>query len=385
MDGVAQRTRIAGETMRVCVVGGIFERAADYRARHALTPETILVDGLRSRGLDVSAVGHSSFRAPAGYDVVHVHHFGRAAMLMAALSGRVPFVFTGHAGALLCGYDRSRARRLAFAYVARNADALVALSEAEERFLRRQRGAGGAVVYRIPNGIPAETFPLREPDENERCAQPRQILYVGQLVQLKGVDVLLSSLREVVRHHNVHLVLAYQNGALEAEYKQLAVDLQVAGSVSFIGLVTPAALSRLYRASELVVLPSFAESLPSVVTEALLSGTPVVASRVGGIPDQVGEFGRVVEPGDVRQLAYAMRDVLERSGWFRARAADMREYAMRRFGVTSMVDRHVAAYESVCTVGARRPGLGRSFSHVPALMATELYWSRWKHAQAVQP
>ena len=99
------------------------------------------------------------------------------------------------------------------------------------------------------------------------------------------------------RQRNVHLRLVYQNGeVLETVYQRMVEELGIGQDVEFVGILGPAELAEEYQRADVLVLPSLAECLPSVVTEALLSGTPVVASAVGGIPEQVGEYGRVIPP-----------------------------------------------------------------------------------------
>ena len=120
--------------MRICLVGGIFDRPAAVRSRQLVTPETVLLDGLRKAGVEVHAVGHAGFQPSDDYDIVHVHHFGRAAVKMASSRSRARAVFTGHNGLIPTGWERSWLRRYAFQYVVDNVEAYVALSHAEARY-----------------------------------------------------------------------------------------------------------------------------------------------------------------------------------------------------------------------------------------------------------
>jgi len=115
--------------------------------------------------------------------------------------------------------------------------------------------------------------------------------------------------------------------------------------VKSLGVVSPEEVARCLRVANLYVHPSRADTFPTGVLEALASGTPVVASRVGGIPEQVTqETGVLVEPGDPAALAAAIesllddRDRLERMG--RAAAADARE----RFSLDRQLDAYAALY-----------------------------------------
>ena len=103
---------------------------------------------------------------------------------------------------------------------------------------------------------------------------------------------------------------------MEAKLRQQANDLGIAEHVEFVGIRGPSELAEEYHQADLLVLPSFADCLPSVVTEAFLCGTPVVAGGVCGVPEQVGPYGLAVPPGDSVALANAMETILaDRPRW----------------------------------------------------------------------
>jgi len=357
--------------MKICLVGGIFDRVEAVRSKHTLTPETVLLAGFQNAGVDVHAVGHAKFQPSDDYDIIHVHHQGKAALKMAASGSRARFVFTGHNGLIPTGYERSRIRRSAFQYVVDKADAVVALSEAEARYF----GSVGASakVRVIPNGIPAEVFRCA----TQRSEKPRfDLLYVGQLIEWKGVNFLLQAMQQLRRQLNVHLRLVYHNADLEADYKRLASELGILDAVEFVGILGPEQLAEEYGKSDLLVLPSFADCLPSVVTEALLCGTPVVAGGVCGVPEQVGPYGEVVPPGDVSALANAIERVLRDRPRFQALAGEMRAYAENKFKPAAMIGGHLALYEDL--LKSRNETAGRPSSWIDPLvrLAIRVYWAR---------
>jgi len=367
--------------MKICLVGGIFDRKESLRAKHVLTPETILLDGFRKAGVDVQAIGHAHFQPSDDYDVIHVHHFGKAALQIATSRGRARFVFTGHNGLIVTGYERSMLRRSAFHYVVSKADAFVALSQAEAAYYRA--GGAGDKVQVIPNGIPAEIYGLRGDTVSEKGSCPGKaryrLLYVGQLIDWKGVDFLLQAFRQLRRQWDVHLRLVYHNAHLEAVYKRMVQELAIAEHVEFVGILGPADLAEEYRRADLLVLPSFADCLPSVVTEALLCGTPVVAGAVCGVPEQVGEYGRVVPPGDVPALAEAVEHVLRDLPRFRALAGEMRAYAAREFNPEAMVSAHLTLYRNLLA-GHAHSQRGQGWLDPLVCCAAKAYWSWRKRA-----
>ena len=107
--------------------------------------------------MDVAVSGHRGFVPLDDYDIVHVHHLGKAALAMAAASTRSMFIYTGHDGRLINGYAASRRRKLATGFVTARADALVALSDFESRLMQAT-----ARVLRPQVG----DNPLRNPDRH---------------------------------------------------------------------------------------------------------------------------------------------------------------------------------------------------------------------------
>ncbi len=121
--------------------------------------------------------------------------------------------------------------------------------------------------------------------------------------------------------------------------------------------MSPAEVARWLQAADLYVHPSRADTFPSGVLEALACGTPVVASRVGGIPEQVrDETGVLVDPGDPAALASAIESLLadpSRRGQMSAAAA---EDARTRFSLDRQVDAYVALYGELLAAGAPSAG-----------------------------
>jgi glycosyltransferase involved in cell wall biosynthesis len=331
--------------MKICLVGGIFDRPEGVRSRQLVTPETVLLDGFRKAGVEVHAVGHAGFQPSDDYDIIHVHHFGRAALKMASSKCRARAVFTGHNGLIPTGWERSWLRRYAFQYVVDRVEAYVALSHAEARYYAGVTNPDK--IHTIPNGIPADVFRAAGNLQKRADKERYDVLYVGQLIGWKGVNFLLEAIQQLRKRRHVHLRLIYHNAELEADLRQQANNLGIAEHVEFVGIRGATELAEEYHHADLLVLPSFADCLPSVVTEAFLCGTPVVAGAVCGVPEQIGAYGLAVPPGDSVALASAMETILaERPRW-QDMAADMRAYAEQTFRPETMVARHLALYRDM--------------------------------------
>jgi glycosyltransferase involved in cell wall biosynthesis len=322
--------------VKVLLVGGIYGVAPAERSGRSSTPETTLEHALRSRGIEVETSGHSWELPQTDADVIHVHHLAKGALRQALrVRRRAPLVFTTHGiGA------ETAVKRAALRVVHQQATAVVALSEYERSVL--PVGAQRRTVV-IPNGIDDAAWPYVT-HYPSAPGEPWRLLFVGQLIALKRVDVLLNAIAQLPASVRVSFDLVFHNAMLEDDLKQLAASLGVADRVNFVGALDRQGLRHAYQAAHLLVLPSETEALPSVVTEAMLSGLPVVASDVGGIPEQLGSDGALVPPGDARALSMAIQRVL---GAYPSEAATRAtaQRARARFGVDAMVDAHIELYE----------------------------------------
>ena len=337
--------------MHICIVGGIFDKPADYRDQHSISPETVLADGLRQHGWQVTRAGHSAPLPPGNFDLVHIHHFGRAALRLAAATRRAPFVLTSHDPFAMNGLSVGWRRRLTDGFVLRRADAIVALSHAERDFLRRRHSLPLERIAVIPNGIRTTVF-----DRVSEAAEPANgLLFVGQLQGFKGLDYLLHALPAVRNSYpGVKLRIVYQTGALLNRYQKEAARLGVDQCLDFVGPETAAGLARLYSTAAIVVSPSLGECLSTVVLEAMCCGAAVVATDVGGIREQLDEeTGVIVPPRDSAALAHAISALLADAGRRRRIGQAARRKAHAQFSVRQMIDRHVRLYEELLETDAR--------------------------------
>jgi len=337
--------------MRICIVGGIFDKPADYRAQHAISPETVLADGLRQRGWQVTLSGHSAPLPPGEFDLVHVHHFGRAALCLAAATGRPPFVLTTHDPFAMNGLPVGWRRRLTDSFVLRKADTVVALSNAEREFLTRRRGLAPDRITVIPNGISTAGF-----DRISEQAEPtNELLFVGQLKEYKDLDYLLDALPAVRAFHpRVKLRVVYQTGALLDRYQKHAARLGLNGCLEFAGSKTAAGLAQLYSTAAIVVSPSLGECLSTVVLEAMCCGAAVVATDVGGIREQLDQdTGVIVPPRDSAALTRAISTLLGDAGRRRRLGQAARRKAHAQFTVRQMIERHVRLYKELLETDER--------------------------------
>ncbi len=159
-----------------------------------------------------------------------------------------------------------------------------------------------------------------------------KLLFVGRLDKEKALDIMLHALKILVTHFpEVELDLVGE-GTEESELRQLATELGIEERVHFLGYVGfGQELYDLYRQADVFVISSLSEGFPKVIVEAMVMGTPVVATEVGGIPNVIhhGENGWLVAPGSPECLAAGVQQVLEDPQLYaslRRQAAEESEY-----------------------------------------------------------
>jgi glycosyltransferase involved in cell wall biosynthesis len=191
------------------------------------------------------------------------------------------------------------------------------------------------------------------------------VLFVGRLTPHKGVDRLIAALPRGA-HLSVVGSVGHDRLPPESEYPTLLQGLVADRDVSFHHALPDAELPGAYRAAEVLVLPSVeqtcygrvvavSELLGLVLLEAMASGTPVIASRLGGLPEVVqdGVTGYLVEPGNAPELHDRLAELLGDPARARRFGSAARELVCDRFTWQQCAERCLAAYDEVAR---RRPG-----------------------------
>lgn len=170
------------------------------------------------------------------------------------------------------------------------------------------------------NAVDGEAFRIRDRAEVRRALglEPGRptIGYFGHHREIKGTDVLIEAMDHLVRRlgRADALLLLVGQGDITEKIKARVEALGLGENIRFCGVKPHAEIPAWMSALDVFCLPSRQEGCPNVVLEALASGRPVVASRVGGVPEILGErTGILVPPEDPPALAAALRDALDRS------------------------------------------------------------------------
>ena len=303
-------------------------------------------------------------------DILHSHGFKGNILfgLMPRFMRRLPLVTTLHGWTWTGGWSRMALYewldRLSLSFI----DRVVVVSES----MRSRVGLKNICV--INNGIPINdstdsnnrvlrtgnrkqglkdsTNPLDSTNAIDSkivafCNGGFTIGAIGRLSKEKGFDILLNAVKQVAEtHHHVKLLILGEGGErndLEATVERLGLGERVL----MPGYVKDA--KQYLPLFGLFALPSLTEGLPMVILEAMAAGVPIVATRVGGLPDVLGngEAGSLVEPGNVDALRDGLLKVLDNPENARMKAVTARQRVSDRYSSHSMAASYLEIYRQL--------------------------------------
>jgi glycosyltransferase involved in cell wall biosynthesis len=313
------------------------------RARTEREPGGLIVRVLRPwlrwRGHPAHPVAPRLAARLAGADVVHAHHLRSAPSRIAALTCQVT-------GRRLAVTDHGLGGGGWGGLLPRMVDRFLLVSRYSAETLGVREGTA-SVVY---GGVDPARY---RPDPGATRAG---VLFVGRLTPHKGVDRLLRALPDGAALTVVGTA-GHDPRPPESGYPALLAGLAAGRRVRFLPAVSDLELAELYRRAAVLVLPSvhetcygrrvaISELLGLAVIEAMASGTPVVCSRIGGLPEVVeeAETGFLVTPGDVGELRDRLALLLADRGLARRLGDNARQLVLDRFTWERCAHRCLAAY-----------------------------------------
>ncbi|MEZ5785951.1 MAG: glycosyltransferase family 4 protein [Xanthobacteraceae bacterium] len=222
-------------------------------------------------------------------------------------------------------------------------DALIHVSAYEAETYRQRVGPPHCRAVVIPNGLREEEFEPVLPREDAR-----DLLFLGTYRDLKGVDVFLEAIARLESRYG-RRATAHLFGQIEGDdlprYEALARSLGLTDRITFHG---PVPAREAFSYAHAIVVPSRAESMPYVVLEAIAAGIPIIATRVGGIPEIFGpRAGELVPPGDPDALAGAIEALLASPVRAQIEAGERLDWLRPRFNITTMQQHIDSLYREI--------------------------------------
>lgn len=304
-------------------------------------------------------------------DVVHTHgpraHFfagiaagsaGSSRLVASAHGSYTQFTVgqTGELGGLqrqlkktlYSGIDRLTARRAA---------RMIAVSGATRNDLVDGLGIEASKVTVVRNGIEdvvvSEASKVAVREEFGFSEDDRIVACVGRVAHHKGSTVLAEAMKMICQRSPQARFLVVGEGPMKDELRQMTGRGELAGRAFVTGRRTDAVA--IIAAADVLVMPSFSEGLPITLLEAAMSGTAVVATSVGGMPEVVkeGKTGLLCPPGDPESLAAALTELIEDDAARSRMGTAARRLWEEEFTEEAMVTRMEAVYSEVCSRDAR--------------------------------
>jgi len=297
------------------------------------------------------------------FDLVHAHIYASVvAATIATLGSDMPLVITEHTEATWQDWRARWVSRWVYRRVAR----IIAVSTPIRRRLIERDKVHPDLIAIIPNAVVSAPEPSADAPPPAELRERPLAGVVARLQPEKGVaNFLKAAARVAPQFPEAHFVVA-GDGPLRQQLADLAADLGLERRVHFLGFRSDA--SELMRFLDVLVVPSLSEGSPLVTLEALAAGVPVVASAVGGIPDQIrhDKEGLLVLPGDTEALGEALLALLRDPDHARRLGEAGRRRASSQFSHAAMVRQIEDVYHSVVD----RPAAQSTAPEEPELRTT---------------
>lgn len=279
-------------------------------------------------------------------DVLHGHGAKGGAYarfigtILRAKGQKIQRIYCPHGGSL--HYDPHRFEGKIYHWIERNlmrlTDGLIFVSDFEYAAFESKVGTPTCAARVVYNGLqPTEFVPL------QTAENAADFLYIGMLRDLKGPDLFIDAI------HNLRLqtgtaptAFIVGEGPDEEKYRHMVKTYDLCKQVQFLGAM-PA--RKAFPLGKTMVVPSRAEAMPYIVLETIAAKRPLIATRVGGVPEIFGRYAmRLIEPGNVDHLTTAMKAALDEPEVMEHAANSLRSCLADTFSVDLMCDRITTLY-----------------------------------------
>ena len=300
------------------------------------------------------------------YDLIHAHYWlsGLVGLKLKTV-WKIPLVQTFHTLGLvkqrfLPGLTEPPTRINAEKQLVRRVDRILAFTADEADHLQNLYGASLKKITVIPPGVDIKRFrPVPVKSAKDKIGIPpkqRLVLFVGRLDPIKRVEILLSAFSvtksafKQIDGQMIKLTIIGGESGDEnlGRLKLLAENLKISGRVKFLGQRDQKILPFYYSAAELVIIPSSYESFGLVALESMACGTPIVASKVGGLTILIadGQTGFSVPPNQTKPLAKAISLLLQNQK-LRFEMGRAARRAALKYAWPKIIPRIIACYQTL--------------------------------------
>lgn len=269
------------------------------------------------------------------YDIVHVHNeHSFSAMVIAYLrmKRKFPMIITQHGqlrfGNFLLDLIEKTYSKTIGKIIFRRADRIICLSHTDKKYVKRFIKKDRKIKV-MPNAIDSVVLSKSVKKNNTiidkyNIKNKRIVLFVGQIIKRKGIDFLIKAIPYILKDPSKRDVvfLIVGMGDFLNKAKQMTKNLHISDSVIFTNKISFNELIQAYKYSNVYVLPSLSEGLPTTILEAMYFGLPVIASNIPGVRDHFENHALLVPVCNEKKLAEAISYVFDNVDFAKTRSKE---------------------------------------------------------------
>ncbi|HKL12434.1 MAG TPA: glycosyltransferase family 4 protein [Halanaerobiales bacterium] len=291
-------------------------------------------------------------------DIIHCQHIWVAPF--AASKTEVPYIITAH-GTDIKGFKKDKRYHHIALKAAENAEKIITISKYINKSVKKHFPVEDNKLKLILNGFDENIFHPKNLDKlnvlsnyiNKDLTELddiKLINFTGKLTDFKGVDLLLKAAEIYEKEFDNVITLIIGDGELREQLKQLKEDLNLE-SVFFLGNLPQETVAELYSIANITIIPSRVEPFGLVALESLACGTPVIASKAGGLQDFVNnKVGRFFPMNDYHALSKEIIDALKNDEKSK-KGEKASEYALSNYSWNRVIDELLEVYNEVIKEG----------------------------------
>lgn len=260
------------------------------------------------------------------FDLIHIHNEHSFSSNVAAIfkyHTKKPLVITCHGQLKFNNYFKDGFEllynRTFGRFVFNKTDRIIALSNSDKEYIS-SLGVNSKKIHVIPNAVDLSNFSMEIDSANYNnfintfgLKNKKVILFVGPLIRRKGVEYLLKSIQDVANQFDDVVFLFVGGGDYLNNAMQQSKLLEIEEYVCFTGAISDLELLYAYKSSDIFVLPSVSEGLPTTILEAFSFALPVISTDIPGVRDHFKDYALLVPPYNSGDLAMAIKKLLGNS------------------------------------------------------------------------
>jgi glycosyltransferase involved in cell wall biosynthesis len=275
-----------------------------------------------------------------GFDIIHANWSlsGLAAYLTQSLH-HCPYIVTVH-GSDIFQTLNNPLLNFSVKIALKNANHIIAVSNALAEAVQACDISPNKITV-VPTGIDISKFPMGKIEGREKA-----LLYVGSLIERKGVIYLLRAMLKLRQEYPFYKLLIVGEGHLQKELEEFVNAHHLGDRVTFLGTKSQSEVANLMRRAKVLILPSTEEGQGAVLVEAMASGTPCVGSDIGGIPNVITpQTGRLFESANPDALYEAVAFILNNEVFWKEASQQARARAVENYSWDNLVENIIDLYK----------------------------------------